>query len=314
VTQPAVRRAEGARLLANLERVILGKRAELTLLLVGVLAEGHVLMEDVPGVGKTTLARALARSLDVDFRRVQFTPDLMPTDILGSTVLRPSEGAFEFQPGPVFTHVLLADEVNRASPRTQSALLEAMSERQVTVDGVTRTLPRPFFVVATQNPADYQGTYPLPEAQLDRFLLRVRLGYPDPEQELEMLVGQRDHHPLDDLSPVATGDELRAWQAAVRQVTVAPAVGRYLLRLIGHTRTHDDLALGVSPRGSLALYRAAQALAWLGDRDYVTPADVQALAGAVLAHRLELRPQARYAGRTDRQVIDALVAEVPIPT
>ncbi len=311
---PTVRRAEGARLLANLERVILGKRAELTLLLVGVLAEGHVLMEDVPGVGKTTLARALAQSLDVDFRRVQFTPDLMPTDILGSTVLRPAEGAFEFQPGPVFTHVLLADEVNRASPRTQSALLEAMSERQVTVDGVTRALPRPFFVVATQNPADYQGTYPLPEAQLDRFLLRVRLGYPAPEQELEMLVGQRERHPLDDLSPVATGDELRVWQAAVRRVKVAPAVGRYLLQLVGQTRSHDDLALGVSPRGSLALYRAAQAMAWLEDRDYVTPADVQALAGAVLAHRLELRPQARYAGRTDRQVIDALVAEVPVPT
>ena len=312
--RPSARRPEGASLLANLERVILGKPTELTLVLVGVLAEGHVLMEDVPGVGKTTLARAVARSLAVDFRRVQFTPDLMPSDILGTTVLRPAEGTFEFQPGPVFAHVLLADEVNRASPRTQSALREAMSERQVTIDGVTRPLPRPFFVIATQNPADYQGTYPLPEAQLDRFLLRVRLGYPAIEQELEMLYEQREVHPLESLGPVATGEELRAMQAAVRAVRVDRAVARYQLELIRRTRTHDDLALGVSPRGALGLFRASQAVAWLAARDYVTPADVQAVATAVLAHRVELRPPARYAGRSDVQIVEAIVGEVPVPT
>ena len=309
-----VDRPEGARLLDNLERVILGKRDELALLLVGVLAEGHVLLEDVPGVGKTTLARALARSLELDFRRVQFTPDLMPTDILGAIVLRPGDHGFEFRPGPVFTHVLLADEVNRASPRTQSALLEAMSERQVTSDGETRPLPAPFFVVATQNPVDYQGTYPLPEAQLDRFLLRIRLGYPDIEREQEMLYGQQLSHPLDALEPVTNGDALRAMQADVRAVRVEPAVSRYLLELVRRTRHHHELALGASPRGSLAMFHAAQARAWLGGRDYVTPDDVQILAEPVLAHRLELRAQAKYAGRSTAQIVDEVVASVPVPT
>ncbi len=303
-----------AGILANLERVILGKTEELTLLLIGVLAEGHVLMEDVPGVGKTTLARALARSLDVGFKRVQFTPDLMPTDILGATVLRPGDGGFEFRPGPVFTNVLLADEVNRASPRTQSALLEAMSERQVTSDGDTRPLPAPFFVLATQNPVDYQGTYPLPEAQLDRFLVRITLGYPDAEHEEEMLFGQQVRHPLESVTAAVSGEELREMQARVREVRVEPRVARYLLELVRRTRDHEELALGASPRGSLALFHAAQARAWLEGRDYASPDDVQALAVPVLAHRLELRSQARYGGRTTRQLVHEIVGAVPVPT
>ncbi len=315
-----IQRPEGKRLLDNLERVILGKREELSLLLVGVLAEGHVLLEDVPGVGKTTLARALAKSLELDFKRVQFTPDLMPMDILGAIVLRPpaaGEGmdhGFEFRPGPIFTHVLLADEINRASPRTQSALLEAMSERQVTSDGETRKLPAPFFVVATQNPIDYQGTYPLPEAQLDRFLLRVKLGYPDLEHEQRMLYGQQRTHPLETLEPVDTGDSLRAMQAAVREVRVEPPVSRYLLELVTRTRNHSELALGASPRGSLAMFHAGQAKAWLSGRDYVTPDDLQALAEPVLAHRLELRAQAKYSGRSTSQIVAEVVSQVPVPT
>ncbi len=304
---------EGAALLANLEQVIFGKREALTLLIVGLLSEGHVLMEDVPGVGKTTLARALARSLNLDFKRVQFTPDLMPTDILGAAILN-NQGQIEFNEGPVFTHILLADEVNRASPRTQSALLEAMGESQVTSDGVTRALPRPFFVVATQNPIDAQGTYPLPEAQLDRFLLRLHLGYPEPEQELEMLFGQQRRHPLMDLQPVWNGDSLSALQAAVREQRVEPLVARYLLKLVEASRRHPDLEVGSSPRGALALFRAAQALAFLEGRDYVTPGDLQHLALPVLAHRLQLRAQARYKGRNCAQVMESILAEIPVPT
>ncbi|MCK6575406.1 MoxR family ATPase [Myxococcota bacterium] len=302
------------RILENLERVIYGKSDTLGLLLVALLAEGHLLLEDVPGVGKTTLARALARSLELEFKRIQFTPDLMPADIVGSSLLRPAEGTFTFQPGPVFTHVLLADEINRASPRTQSALLEAMSERQVTTDGVTRPLARPFFVLATQNPIEAHGTYPLPEAQLDRFFMRLRLGYPAEAQELDMLYGQQTQHPLESLTPVASADALRDLQAAARAVTVERSVARYVVRLAQATREHPDLALGASPRGTLALFHGAQALAFLAGRTYSTPDDVQRLAEPVLAHRLELRPQARYAGRTPAQVLDEIVGRVPVPT
>ncbi|MCB9525749.1 MAG: MoxR family ATPase [Myxococcales bacterium] len=307
-------RAVAQALLDGLGKVILGKPEALRLLVVGVLADGHVLLEDVPGVGKTTLARALARSMDLEFRRVQFTPDLMPTDILGTSVLRPADGTFEFRPGPVFCNVLLADEVNRASPRTQAALLEAMSERQVTSDGSTRKLPQPFFVVATQNPADFEGTYPLPEAQLDRFLLRVQLGYPAEEEELAMLYGQRLSHPLETLAPVTDTASLRAMQQAVREVQVAEPVARYLLQLVRSTREHPDLALGASPRGALALFRSAQAEAWIAGRDFVTPDDGQRVAAAVLGHRLQLAPQAAYAGRSRAQVVDEVIEAVPVPT
>jgi len=309
-----IEQPEGQRLLHNLERVILGKTEELSLVLVALLAEGHLLLEDVPGVGKTTLARALARSLQLDFRRVQFTPALMPSDILGSAILLPGEGRFEFAPGPIFTSVLLADEVNRASPRTQSALLEAMSEGQVTIDGISRALPAPFFVVATQNPVDYQGTYPLPEAQLDRFLLRLELGYPAPEQELELLYAQQQEHPLATLQPVIDGETLRRLQREVRQVRVARPVAEYLLRLVARTRGHAELALGGSPRAALALFQASRARAFLGGRDYLLPDDVQGLARPVLAHRLVLRPQARYAGRTARQGVDQILDEEEVPT
>ncbi|MBU0550375.1 MoxR family ATPase [Myxococcota bacterium] len=308
-----IKHDEGQALLGNLERVIFGKREPLRLLIIGLLSEGHVLLEDVPGVGKTTLARALARSLSLGFKRVQFTPDLMPSDILGAAVLR-GDGEFEFKPGPIFTHVLLADEINRASPRTQSALLEAMSEAQVTSDGNTRPLPRPFFVMATQNPIDAQGTYPLPEAQLDRFLLRLNMGYPDFEQELAMLYDQQDHHPLADLQPVLDGAQLTALQQAVRAVRVERPVGGYMLKLVHHTRQHVELAVGASPRGALALFRASQAAALLAGRDYVTPDDVQGVALAVLAHRLELAPEARYGGRDARQMVEEALEAIPTPT
>ena len=308
VTQP-----DGVRLLDNLGKVILGKQDELALVLIAVAAGGHVLMEDVPGVGKTTLARAMARSFRLEFKRVQFTPDLMPTDILGSNVLRPADGQFEFNPGPVFTHILLADEVNRASPRTQSALLEAMSEQQVTSDGVTRRLERPFFVVATQNPVDYEGTYPLPEAQLDRFMMRIRLGYPGMDQELAMLYGQRASHPLERLEPVASREDLLRLQAATGEVKMTESVARYILSIVRQTRNQADLSLGASPRGSLALFRCCQAAALLAGRDYVTPDDVHALAVPTLAHRIGLRPQARYAGRTPAQVIEDVLSSVEVP-
>jgi len=297
-----------------LGQVIHGKAEVIDLLLVAVLGGGHVLVEDVPGVGKTTLAKALARSFRAAFTRVQFTPDLLPSDILGAQMLNPKEGSFSFQRGPVFTNVLLADEINRASPRTQSALLEAMSEAQATVDGVTHPLPSPFFVIATQNPVDYQGTYPLPEAQLDRFLLRIGVGYPPPEDELQMLYARQRKDPLAAVEAVASTEDLLAMQAEVREVEVKEPVGRYLLRLVAATREHRDVALGVSPRGALALFRAAQARALLRGRRYASPEDVQALAGPVLAHRLVLTTQARYGGATAEAVVGRIVDEVGVPT
>jgi MoxR-like ATPase len=294
--------------------VIRGKAEVIDLLLVGVLGGGHVLVEDVPGVGKTTLAKALARAFHITFTRVQFTPDLLPADILGSQVLNPKDGTFAFHRGPVFTNVLLADEINRASPRTQSALLEAMNEAQATVDGVTHALPEPFFVLATQNPADYQGTYPLPEAQLDRFLLRIGVGYPPAEDELKMLFARQRADPLASVEPVADIEQLRALQAAVRDVDVREPVARYLLRVIAATRDDEDLELGVSPRGALAFFRAVQARAILAGRTYVTPDDVQALAAPVLAHRVLLTTQARYGGTTSESILGAIVKRVPVPT
>ena len=306
------------RLLDSIRRalggVIHGKAEVIELLLIGALAGGHVLLEDVPGVGKTALAKALARTLRATFTRVQFTPDLLPADILGAQILNPKEGLLTFHRGPVFTNVLLADEINRASPRTQSALLEAMSEAQATVDGVTHPLPAPFFVIATQNPVDYQGTYPLPEAQLDRFLLRLGVGYPAQRDELSMLYSRQRENPLDAVEPVADTDALLRMQAAVREVEVKESVGAYLLRVTRATREHRDIELGVSPRGALALFRAAQARAYLAGRAWVGPDDVQALAAPVLAHRLALTTQARYGGTTAASIVASIVASLDVPT
>jgi MoxR-like ATPase len=308
-THPALQRIRSA-----LGRVMQGKQEVIDLLLVGVLGGGHVLIEDVPGVGKTTMAKALARTFGVSFARVQFTPDLLPSDIVGSQILNPREGTFSFQRGPVFTNVLLADEINRASPRTQSALLEAMNESQATVDGVTHSLPTPFFVLATQNPADYQGTYPLPESQLDRFLLRIGVGYPSPGHERHMLFARQQSNPLDAVEAVCDREELLRMQAAVRQVEVKEPVADYLLRIVGRTREHPALSLGVSPRGSLAIFRAAQARAFLAGRGWVSPEDVQALAIPVLSHRVQLTPQARYGGTGAASAIAAVVSAVDVPT
>jgi MoxR-like ATPase len=294
-------------------RVIRGKPDAIEMLLLALLAGGHALVEDVPGVGKTTLAKALARVFQVGFSRVQFTPDLLPTDILGSLVLDPTQGSFSFHRGPIFTNVLLADEINRASPRTQSALLEAMSESQVTVDGTTYPLAPPFFVFATQNPHEFSGTYPLPEAQLDRFLIRIAVGYPAAEEEIAMLYARQRDEPLDELVALASREDLEAIQAAVRNVEVKPAVGRYLLGVVAATREHKDVVLGASPRGTLSLFRAAQARAYLSGRAYVSPDDIQALAAPVLAHRIMLTPEARYGGRGAEGVLTDVVQNLRVP-
>jgi len=302
-----------ARLREALGTVIRGKPDRIELLLVGLLAGGHVLLEDVPGVGKTTLAKALARCFTIDFARVQFTPDLLPADILGGLVLNPADGSFSFHRGPIFTNVLLADEINRASPRTQSALLEAMNEAQVTVEGATHPLPQPFCVIATQNPVDFHGTYPLPEAQLDRFLLRFALGYPAPEQEMKILFAHQQADPIASLEPVATADELTEIQRAVAEVLVKPDVAEYMLRLVGATRDHELIELGVSTRGALAFFRAGQARAFLSGRSYASPDDYQRLAVPTLAHRIVLTSEARYTGATPGAVVADLVAQTAIP-
>jgi MoxR-like ATPase len=294
--------------------VLSGKDDVIDLLLVGLLGAGHVLIEDVPGVGKTTLAKALARALAMTFTRVQFTPDLLPTDILGSQVLNPRDGSLTFHEGPIFTHVLLADEINRASPRTQSALLEAMNEGQATIDGVTRPLPSPFFVVATQNPSDYQGTYPLPEAQLDRFLLRIGVGYPSGEAEFAMLFARRTADPLADVEAICDEAEIGRIQREVRDVEVKDAVARYLLEIVHESRRSPSIERGVSPRGALAFFRASQARALLHGRPYVSPEDVRALAVPVLGHRIQLTTEARFGGVSPQSALAAVADRVRIPT
>jgi len=298
----------------SLAAVIRGKREAVDVLITAVLAGGSVLMDDVPGVGKTTLAKALARSIAVAFNRIQFTPDLLPSDILGASIYNPVDGTFTFRKGPIFCNVLLADEINRASPRTQSALLEAMSESQATIEGVCHPLPSPFLVVATQNPIDFHGTYPLPEAQLDRFLVYLTLGYPDAETETDILFDQAIAHPIESVQPVISQDDIISLQQAVRRVHVDRSVGDYIVAVINQTRNDGRLKLGVSPRGSLMLFRAAQAAAFLAERDYVTPDDIQRMARYVLPHRIVLTSKSRYGSVNRADVIREILAEVKVPT
>lgn len=306
-------RAAAERLTANVEQVIVGKRDVIELMLATLLCHGHLLIEDVPGIGKTTLAKAVARSLGCTFRRIQCTPDLMPSDILGINYYNQKSGDFEFRPGPVFAQVLLADEVNRATPRTQSALLEAMEERQVTLDGVTMPLPRPFLVLATQNPIELEGTFPLPEAQLDRFLLRLRLGYPDAEEEERILQRFEADNPLDDLQPVLTAGDLLVLQRIATTVHCDDSLRDYIVALVHASRAHPAVELGGSPRASLGLYRASRALAALRGRDYVLPDDVKYLVPFVLGHRLILSSQSRLRGATAEAIIEELLHQVPVP-
>jgi len=297
----------------NIQKVIVGKDQAIQLTLAAVLCEGNILLEDVPGIGKTTLARALAISLGCSFRRIQFTPDLLPSDITGLNWFNQKEQTFEFRPGPIMSQVLLADETNRATPRTQSALLEAMQERQVTIDGVTRKLPRPFLVLATQNPVELEGTFPLPEAQIDRFLLRIVLGYPEEAEENAMIERFRVNDPLPDLGAVTGPEEIIALQAERRQVRVEASLRGYMVKIARATRQHSEIELGASPRATLALYQASQAWAAIHGRDYVLPDDIKALAPAVLTHRLIIAPHAQLRGRRPDEVIAGIVESVPVP-
>ena len=297
----------------NVERVVIGKRREVELVMTALLCKGHVLIEDVPGVGKTVLTKAIARSIGSSYKRIQFTPDLLPSDITGVNVYNQQKGAFEFRPGPIVAQMVLADEINRATPKTQSALLEAMEEAQVTIDGATHLLPNPFLVLATENPIDYEGTFPLPEAQLDRFLVRIALGYPGRQGELEMLDRQHQRHPLDSLHQVITVDDLKAAQDAVKSVHVAPSIREYIVSLVDATRKHDEVFLGASPRGSIALFNASRAWAAVRGRDFVLPDDVKFLAVPTLAHRIIVGPSARMQGYDSRGVMNDLLRTVPVP-
>ncbi len=297
----------------NIARVMVGKDQVVELLLTALFCEGHVLLEDVPGIGKTTLAKSLAKSLGCSFQRIQFTPDLLPSDITGVNVFNQKTSEFEYRPGPLIAQVVLADEINRAGPRTQSALLEAMEERQVTVDGVTRPLPRPFLVLATQNPIELEGTFPLPEAQVDRFFMRLAIGYPEENEERAVLRRFRESNPLDDLKPVVDADEILELQKAVRQVFVHPAVEEYIVRLTRATRQHTAIQLGASPRGSLALYHAAQAWAAIRGRHFVLPDDVKQLIRPVLGHRIITTSQARVRGRVVFDILHEISDQTPVP-
>ncbi|RHW31478.1 MoxR family ATPase [Neobacillus notoginsengisoli] len=301
------------KILTNIEKVMTGKRKVAELSLVALLAEGHVLLEDVPGVGKTMMVRALAKSVGATFRRIQFTPDLLPSDVTGVSIYNPKEMEFQFRPGPIMGNIILADEINRTSPKTQSALLEGMEESSVTVDGVTHHLEKPFFVMATQNPIEYEGTYPLPEAQLDRFLLKLKMGYPEINEEMEVLNRAQKNPPIEELEPVVTLEELRELQREIKSVFVDDTVKRYIVDISHRTRIHENVYLGASPRGSIGLMKVAQAYAFICGRDYVLPDDIQYLAPAVLSHRIILKSEAKFEGITAEEVINRVVARVPVP-
>jgi len=303
----------GKRLIDNLEKVIVGKRQTVELTVIGLLCQGHILIEDVPGVGKTVLARSLAKSLGCTFNRLQFTPDMLPSDVTGVSIYNQSNRKFEFRNGPIFAQIVLVDEINRATPKTQAALLEAMEERQVTVDGITHLLTNPFMVLATQNPIEYEGTFPLPEAQLDRFLLRVRLGYPNAADEVEVLERQQLRHPIDSLSPVIRVADLLESMEAIKKVYVSSPVKRYVVELVNRTRENNDVYLGASPRGSLGLFRTGQARAALHGRDFVLPDDIKALAATVLAHRVIVSPAARLRELSAERIIVEILEHLPVP-
>ncbi|MDX1991644.1 MAG: MoxR family ATPase [bacterium] len=294
-------------------QVILGKRNEIRLTVLGLLAKGHILIEDIPGVGKTMMAKALSRSIGASFSRIQFTPDMLPSDVTGVSIFNQQKREFEFRPGPIMAQIVLADEINRATPKTQAALLEAMEERQVTVDGTTYAMADPFLILATQNPIEYEGTFPLPEAQLDRFLLRIHLGYPSPAEELVVLSAQQYEHPISNLRQIVSVQELVSAQQAVREVYVAEEIKRYIVDLANATRQHPDVYLGASPRGSLALFRTAQARAAMAGRDYVIPDDVKALAEVTMAHRVIVGPAARIKDISARTIVQDVLASTPVP-
>lgn len=301
------------KVVANIEKVIVGKRNTIELSLINLLCQGHMLIEDVPGVGKTMLARSIAKSLGISFGRIQFTPDMLPSDVTGVSIYNQIKQTFEFRPGPIMAQIVLADEINRATPKTQAALLEAMEEHQVTVDGVSHNLPRPFMVLATQNPIEYEGTFPLPEAQLDRFLMKIELGYPEAADEIKILEGQQIKHPIESLEQIIDVKELLAMQEIVKQVLVAPPMKKYIVGLSRQTRIHPEVYLGVSPRGSLALYKTAQARAALSGREYVTPDDIKGLANPTFGHRIILNPSARIRDINTEQVIADILGTVAVP-
>ena len=315
VAQPTASSVQelGERIVSAVSQVILGKRDEIRLTTLGLLCRGHLLLEDIPGVGKTMMAKSLARAVGCSFSRIQFTPDMLPSDITGVSIFNPKTREFEFRAGPIMAQIVLADEINRATPKTQSALLEAMEEGQMTVDGVTYRLSNPFLIMATQNPIEYEGTFPLPEAQLDRFLLRIKIGYPQPEDELRVLASQQYQHPLQNLQQVVSLQELLSVQQAIKDVYVAKEVQKYIVNLITASRRHSDVYLGSSPRGSLALFRTAQARAAMSGRDFVIPDDVKALAEVVLAHRIIVGPAARIKNITSRSVVQDILQNTPVP-
>jgi MoxR-like ATPase len=301
------------RIINNIEKVIVGKRNAVELAVISLLCQGHLLIEDVPGVGKTVLARSLAKSMGCAFSRIQFTPDMLPSDVTGVSIYNQVSTKFEFRPGPIMAQIVLSDEINRATPKTQAALLEAMEEHQVTVDGVTHILPRPFMVLATQNPIEYEGTFPLPEAQLDRFLVRLRLGYPDKDDEISILERQQFQHPVTELQQVAPAEELLQAQEEIKSIYIAPAVKHYIVELTSQTRQHDDVYLGSSPRGSLALFRTGQARAAMHGRNFVLPDDIKSLVKPALSHRVILGPAARLRDLSSDQILDEIISKVPVP-